>query len=62
MVVSRALVIDRMFGVHVNMMGELQMHGSKVEFINDEMVDKNRGVRQRLTSGLVELLLKKSLI
>ena len=59
MVVSRAIVIDRMFGVHVNAMGELQIGGTKVKFINNEMVYKTRGVRHRLTLGLVELLFKK---
>ena len=59
MVVSRAHVIDRMFGVYVNAMEELQMGESKVEFINDKMVDKTRGVRHRLTPGLVELIFKK---
>ena len=61
-VVSRAHVIARMFGVYVNAMGELQMGGSEVEFINDEMVDKTRGVRHRLTPGSVELIFKKEQI
>ena len=33
MVVSRVLAIDRIFGLHVNGMGELQISESKVEFL-----------------------------
>ena len=51
-----------MLGVYENAMRELQMGGSKVQFMNDEMVDKTRGVRHRLTPGLVELIFKKNLI
>ena len=56
---SKAIVVDRMFGVYLTAMGELEIGGSKIEFDEDVMIDKTNNVKYQFSKGLAELVFKK---